>query len=87
MATIKRSPKKPKLFDLQAMTVASQKEVDSYYSLVNEINRMIASQPFVNRQFIAEACIDKFNVTDEWFTVMQEYHKQYIIDSVKGRNE
>ena len=74
----------PKLFNIVVMHHATKKEVATYYEIVDQINFLISQHNYVNKMFIVDAVLKSFKVSDEWFSEMQEHHKQSIIDSVRG---
>lgn len=69
------------------MLTTTRKEVSEYRSIVRQIHDLIEDHPEVNRSYICDTVLEKFNRTSEWFLVMQGYHKQSIKDSIQGKHE
>lgn len=88
MATKKtNSRRRLPLFNIGAMQAKAKADVITYRDIVDQIGYLINNHPEVQQRFLIDTLLDKFAVTEEWFTDMQEHHKQSIIDSVRGRHE
>lgn len=68
------------------MLIATRKEVSEYRSVIKQVHALIEDNPEVNRSFICEAVLEKFNRDTMWFLTMQEFHKQAINDSIKDKD-
>lgn len=69
------------------MLKQTQDDVSEYHFIVKQIHELIDEYENVNRGFIADAVLKRFNRSDEWFLNMQEHHKQSITDRIQGKHE
>lgn len=83
MATKKTKP--PKIFDINKMLKDTVAEVTLYDEIIDQLSVLFEAHPSVSQDFIAHTLLDKYQVTMEWFLVMQEYHKQSVRDKIRGK--
>ena len=67
------------------MQAEAKRNVHTYRAMISEINFIATEHPEVNQRFIVNTVLDEYGVDEQWFSDMQEYHKQSIIDSVRGK--
>ena len=77
--------KKIKAIDIQELQATASQDVALYYDILNELDRLSDLHPTVNRNFICTAILKQYHAEIEWFKELQEFHRQSIEDSIRGR--
>ena len=79
--------KKHKEFDITALHIETKKEVALYLRATLEFNLALAVHRTINPDILLEEVLNKFNRSEEWFSLYHSHHLQSIRDSIKGPSE
>ena len=75
------------LINIVALYAKAKADVATYYEIINQCNFLIDAHHGVSKAFIIDTVLKSFDLDEQWFSEMQEHHKQNIRDSVRGKSK
>jgi hypothetical protein len=80
----KMATKKTKLFDIEEMQKTAGHNVSQYLNILGEVVELTQRNPLIAQEYLLMQVLARYKVSPQWFSEIQEVHKQHINDGIKG---